>query len=192
MSEELASKLKRLLALATLRRNEEGDETRENEARTAAFLLMKTCRDNDVTVVFKLKPKPCTEPRPMGAVDLNNQRAYDDLMDLMSEILRGKGNWAVDGIPRPPKTEKNAKPPENGRVHIHFDEADIHFDESGAPKITNFAVGWKHMHSNFDSKCKHCQGRIRFDDPIFWKKGIGSVHADCFTPFLKANGEIRV
>jgi hypothetical protein len=51
-NDALAQKLKKLFALATLRASEEGDAGRANEARNAAFLLLKTARENGVKVLF--------------------------------------------------------------------------------------------------------------------------------------------
>lgn len=50
----LADKLRRLLALATLREGEEGDGARENEARNAAALLLRTCQREGVRIQFVL------------------------------------------------------------------------------------------------------------------------------------------
>jgi len=48
----LGSKLKKLYGLAVLRPSEEKDEARQNEARNAAYLLLKLARDNNVQIKF--------------------------------------------------------------------------------------------------------------------------------------------
>lgn len=48
----LGSKLKKLYGLAILRPSEEKDEARQNEARNAAYLLLKVARDNNVQIRF--------------------------------------------------------------------------------------------------------------------------------------------
>lgn len=73
----LTDKLRALYQRAILRPHEEGDEARLNEARAAAFLLLKIARDNGVQVKFVTpvsdapapagyaryeRPKPAPEP----------------------------------------------------------------------------------------------------------------------------------
>jgi hypothetical protein len=48
----LGSKLKKLYGLAIIRPSEEKDEARQNEARNAAYLLLKLARDNNVQIKF--------------------------------------------------------------------------------------------------------------------------------------------
>lgn len=49
---DLTHKLKSLYARAILRPEEEGDDARMNEARTAAFLLLKIARESGVQLRF--------------------------------------------------------------------------------------------------------------------------------------------
>ena len=73
----LTDKLRALYQRAILRPHEEGDEARLNEARAAAFLLLKIARENGVQVKFVVgseppsaggpyaryeRPKPAPEP----------------------------------------------------------------------------------------------------------------------------------
>jgi hypothetical protein len=51
-SEKVIKRLQQLHMLATLRPGEEKDEGRANEARNAAFLLLKTAQDNGFEVQF--------------------------------------------------------------------------------------------------------------------------------------------
>jgi hypothetical protein len=51
-SDKVIKRLKQLHAVATLRPGEEKDEGRANEARNAAFLLLKTAADNGFEVQF--------------------------------------------------------------------------------------------------------------------------------------------
>lgn len=51
----LGSKLKKLYGLAILRPSEEKDEARQNEARNAAYLLLKLARDNNVQIKFVVR-----------------------------------------------------------------------------------------------------------------------------------------
>lgn len=64
MNAALAEKLKRLFALATLKPEEEGNQGRENEARNAAFLLLKCARDNGVAISFG-EPGPSAQRVPI-------------------------------------------------------------------------------------------------------------------------------
>lgn len=90
---KLADKLANLLRLATLKEGEADDEARVNEARTAAFLLVKNCQDNGVKLSFKLPRQPeTTSPTPSRAHHPwgNPQRPgtvndFDDLMNFMKE-----------------------------------------------------------------------------------------------------------
>jgi len=49
---DLIQKLRALYARAILRPEEEGDDARQNEARTAAFLLLKIARESGVQLRF--------------------------------------------------------------------------------------------------------------------------------------------
>ena len=70
----LTDKLRGLYQRAILRPHEEGDEARLNEARAAAFLLLKIARENGVQVKFVVGGEPssggayaryeCPKPSP--------------------------------------------------------------------------------------------------------------------------------
>jgi hypothetical protein len=61
---KLRLKLERLYKLAILREEEEKDESRHNEARTSAFLLIKIARENGVKIIFKVPPQKEAPPPP--------------------------------------------------------------------------------------------------------------------------------
>ena len=50
MSRDVGAKLRKLYALSTLTPEQEKDEARMNEARTAAYLFLKTARQNGVRI----------------------------------------------------------------------------------------------------------------------------------------------
>lgn len=52
MSADVAAKLRKLYALAVLRPEEEKDEARMNEARNAAYLMLKTAKQAGVGIQF--------------------------------------------------------------------------------------------------------------------------------------------
>jgi hypothetical protein len=87
--EKLKDKLARLLALTA--------SPEENEARTAAWLLVDTCRKNGVTICFRKKGEPITDPAPRAQPGRGRVAyagtprhpgsafgsQFDDLMDAM-------------------------------------------------------------------------------------------------------------
>lgn len=82
----LKEKLQRLLALATLKEGE--DEARENEARTAAMLLLAECRKNGVAIKFVMPGPRVPEP---GAYRRRNSQSVEDLFNDMF-----RGSWHPD------------------------------------------------------------------------------------------------
>ena len=72
MSHDVGAKLRKLYALSTLTPEQEKDEARMNEARNAAYLFLKTARQNGVRVQIvrpaaedaREAPAPAPSPRP--------------------------------------------------------------------------------------------------------------------------------
>ena len=92
---KLADKLANLLRLATLKPGEEGNEARVNEARTASFLLVKTCQDNGVTLSFKLpRQEQAAAPprRPEGVYSGGMKNGQNiDFGDFFSWVREAHG-----------------------------------------------------------------------------------------------------
>jgi hypothetical protein len=62
MSHDIGPKLRKLYALATVSPEQEKDEARMNEARNAAYLLLKTARQAGVRLQFVRAAEPAREP----------------------------------------------------------------------------------------------------------------------------------
>jgi hypothetical protein len=91
---KLIDRLKQLYQLATLRPEEENDEGRKNEARNAAFLLLKTARENGVKIKFEVKRED--EPPAPPARGFYNPpqtaQTVADFEDILADIFRGVGS----------------------------------------------------------------------------------------------------
>ncbi len=86
---KLADKLQRLLALATLKEGEDRNDGRVNEARTASFLLLKTCQDNGVRISFKLPPEK-REPGPAFDPDATHGPGTVNFEDFFTAFFRSQ------------------------------------------------------------------------------------------------------
>ena len=94
----LMEKLKKLLALTA--------SPEENEARTAAWLLVETCRKNGVTICFKTKgEEPIINPAPraqQAAPSAKQARVdYYGVVDDFEELLRDLNSTWSRGAPTP-------------------------------------------------------------------------------------------
>ena len=94
----LKERLQRLLALTS--------SPEENEARTAAHLLVKTCRENGVTIRFvlpkRLEEKPA--PPPVPASSAQSRVPFDDLVEFLRAVQgAGVGPSSPFGIVSCPK-----------------------------------------------------------------------------------------
>lgn len=83
---DLLKKLERLYKVAIIRPEEESQEARMNEARTAAFLLLKLAREGGVKIVFRLETNGSSAP--------------------------AKPNWSATETKAPPR--ETAPPPSQG------------------------------------------------------------------------------
>jgi hypothetical protein len=170
-------KLQRLYQLAILREDEEGNEGRQNEARTAAFLLLKTARENGVKVRFEVPKKDAPPPRytvadpppgpgwepfqvkvPVGGYYGNPD--VSGLEDFLRDALRKNGNGAarveVDGAFTRNTTAAKRRAPSS----------------SGKPPL---------IRSKFAAVCQVCKEEplIEVGERVWWVPGAGVAHEAC-------------
>jgi len=72
--ESLKNKLNQLLRLAILRPNEVENESRQNEARNAAFLLFQLCHEKEVSIRFTLPSSKVESEAPKGRAPVPRAR----------------------------------------------------------------------------------------------------------------------
>lgn len=89
MDDRVIKRLNQLYAVAMLRVSEEGDEGRANEARNAAFLLLKTARDNGIEIRF-VEAGSVSAAAPRGAPMSGSafESVMSDLFGSMARDLR--------------------------------------------------------------------------------------------------------
>lgn len=110
---KLAEKLQRLLVLATLKEGEDRNEARVNEARTAAFLLIKTVQDNGVKLRFQLP----ADARPAEALHAGFAHTgfdgfsafYDDYLRRAAEAARAREDQARREAFKRPRKHRGAR-----------------------------------------------------------------------------------
>jgi hypothetical protein len=105
---KLLDRLRQLYQVAILRPEEEGDDARANEARNAAFLLLKLAREGGVKVRFEQvreerpPPKPAPSPsRPYTGVDFGVDftttfDAFNRVEEEMRRRERAEGTQSFD------------------------------------------------------------------------------------------------
>jgi hypothetical protein len=128
---KLLEKLQKLYRLALLNENEAEDPTRQNEARTAAFLLLKTARENGVKIKFEV-PRQANAPRrptTIEGVRVDPGDIFEGFMkDVVEEAARrraaGEGPF---GSPFRPPPARGRRPPSQGW--------------SGSPPVDDFSGG---------------------------------------------------
>lgn len=117
---KLTDKLERLLALATLKEGEDKDETRVNEARTASFLVLKTCQENGVKIRFLVPEEKRPESDFFSGPSMN---------DPFTVFLRNRERVAreqvaqAETIHRGPQGFKRPKQPKSGSGRVDEDIA---------------------------------------------------------------------
>jgi hypothetical protein len=181
MSEnKILEKLKRLYALAVLREEELGNEARENEARTAAFLLLKLSRENGVKIRFevpKANPTTATVPsrrsvqtdfvsRPRYGV--HNAEAFSSFMD---DLLRQSGvrrreagrNVVYEVVKEVMETPSPFIPP-NRRTKKR--------KASVSEKYSPIIAKWQGI-------CRVCGNPYMKGTDVYWVRGVGCAHEAC-------------
>lgn len=95
MTNKLLDKLQKLYALTRLGDHELNDEARLNEARTAAWALIKTARENDVTIKF-IVPKPKAPPAPEPPPRPTTQGTYNNPWGERARTYSRANDFKVD------------------------------------------------------------------------------------------------
>ncbi len=178
----LGDKLKRLLALATLRPGEEDDESRVNEARTASFLLIKTVQENGVRMKFILpsasakttvKSPPESQERGMAAIyaDTDSPDIYDI---FVSSGLRD----IFERLQREAERQKRAEAQARANREAAREEASP-FRAPRGPYNTYAAEGSVLLSSKFAGRCRKCEGHYNLGERVWWMKGEGCRHERC-------------
>lgn len=175
MSEnKILTRLKQLYALAVLRDGEEADEGRQNEARNAAFLLLKTARENGVQVKFivpKAEPKPVPGPDSFSSFFWKQGPRQDpfasyaggfdpDFKKYVDDMLRGQGvkfpNARSDPF-KPPERSTKSKPKSKSA-------------SSGAPPL---------IYAKHPGRCVKCGSAFDVGHTVYWVRSVGCSHEAC-------------
>ncbi len=123
---KLQDKLSRLLALATLKEGEADNDARVNEARTASFLLLKTCQDNGVKIRFVLpaeKREPAFPREPMFNNDARPQGPPVDFGNFVQDFFRNQQRTPEDAMREAVRREE-ARREEERRAQFARDRAE--------------------------------------------------------------------
>ena len=101
------------------------------------------------------------------------QRLSQANLDLNEKIknLEAEAHWLNDQIKHLNFRLSNSEPKE---------KHDAEYAEDKKRK-------WRSIVSRFNSYCRHCRNDIFPGDLIYWKKGEGSIHKECFDSFVKTN-----
>lgn len=164
---DVLKKLERLYKLAVIRPEEEKDEGRNNEARNAAFLLIKTARENGVKLKFEMVTAappmrdfggtPQRRTRPPFDVNIETGGTpFDVLNDLFQELSRERH-------------QRGQRVPDES-----------FFDDDGPLNQPAQVIAPKIIVSKFGGTCKACMRSYAQGARVWWRKGSkGCTHEAC-------------
>lgn len=197
---KLLKKLEAFYKLAIIQPHEEGDDARLNEARTSAYLLIKTARENGVRIKFlvppperkKSDPPPRRPPDPGSAPHVywgvdpmrgNWSTGDDPFGDLFTEVLRQEAQRRAQ--------EQAAR----DRERAARESAD--FRRRNAPKDPPFTRPQSQGSGRYDKRpagggdrppiitaafggiCHTCNRRIGAGERVYWVRAVGISHEAC-------------
>jgi hypothetical protein len=171
----LKQKLERLYRLAILKPEEEEDESRRNEARTSAFLLLKIARENGVKVKFEIprseekKPSPPSNaPHRPSQAPWASENPFDDFMgDFFNRVQRA-AKAVQDPVNYP-----------SGDAHRSDWPPNATYRNDGPMKQA------KLIPSKFFGRCKACGKSFDPGDMVWWRKDKGATHEACGSEALR-------
>lgn len=174
-------KLEALYKLAILRDEEETDEARKNEARTAAFQLINLARKNGVKIKFEV-PKQAPAPAPAPPTYASAPKP-----DVRSAPAQHPGNfWGGDAayvedlfrnMPREPPRRPTPPPdPPFKRPNHAQAQSDGRPRREGEPPL---------IVAKYAGVCKVCNVAYLVGTKVWWVRGIGSAHQGCGYEKLK-------
>ncbi len=204
---KLMDKVKRLYALANLRPEEEADAARVNEARNAAMMLLKTCRDGGVRIKFTISGEAEERPeRPQDHVPSTDP--FKDFMEMFRNQARGTYSAAQPGRSADPFVdemmrairEKAAREQKAARdVNEAYQRAsrDVHgakqpppgFDSSDDDAQVDFGAAYGEpplIRSRFGGRCIKCGQVYSSGDAVYWSPGAGTAHERCGSEGMRA------
>lgn len=198
MSENrLLKKLERLYRLAVTSPEDEADDARMNEARNAAWLLLKLAREGGVAVKFIVRRAPDPSPpaaRPAPVNPWPGEGFSPD--DLMSAFLRGV---AATG-PRSPTPGWTVKNKPSNRYNpptcdVYVNGAKVHtgtiddemFPRPPTPRASDKIADAGVITAGFGGTCRGCGKRYDPGERVYWEPGFGCYHNAC-TPRASAGG----
>ena len=185
---KLLEKLQRLYKLAILNENEENDESRQNEARTAAFLLIKTARENGVRIRFEVPQQKQSAP-PQGFYDQVRaaqaaKQAGFDITDLFSEMMK---QAAEDARKRTAQQAKAAGVYYDTDTPFVRPERKPPKQRSRAPSKSGKPPLIEAVHAG---RCKVCNTNVYPGLKVWWVRNVGVAHEECgYEELVRISGE---
>lgn len=209
---KLGDKLKRLLQLATIREGEEENEGRMNEARTAAFLLLRECQKSGVKISFQIPreaapappppPPPVYQPpRPSSQRPQTSSHAANPFggsafggfygnggADIFEEILRNMNDHVR-------RREAASPPPPQPKINVdipQWPEGTFTRPTRAKPRPVRGEWGANAnpdappiIRAKYGKRCRECGEPYAVGESVYWVRGGGCSHIACGYEKLK-------
>jgi hypothetical protein len=194
---KLRDRLMHLLGLARIRPEEEGDDTRLNEARNASFLLLRTCAEHKVRIKFILPGDKTEAPSDKGASMPPNwgtkaapgpwgdpSEPPIDFDSFLSEMFR---KATQDRIREEAAKRSKARAAEEERERAKAQRPETVTDppftrpQSRGSRRPYGARGSQPplIVSSYEAFCFKCQQRIPIGSKVWWVRSVGTAHEAC-------------
>lgn len=175
--QKLEKKLSQLRALARLSPEEStsADESRKNEARNAALSLCILLDRHELRIAPQIPPIDTSTSTPPGfyyhEAATKMRVDVDDLLSRMAKArakrresqAAGAGSSVGASVPKPSSSRQEESLPARAEI--------------AAERIRQGVVV---LDSRYRGECKVCKKAYPRGERIYWKRGVGEWHPDCW------------